>query len=97
MYKIHNQTNNMKIYVIGADHSGKASLEMLERIKAENPNLDIVSVSSIEDIPINDRIKLHSTGIYEFKCPPIVTPTLTCAEKFNKKRKGHERPYKYHR
>lgn len=86
-----------KIYVVGIGAGEFASTEMAMRLAKEHPHCEIVCISSIEEMPMEDRIKSHSIGIHTFKCHPINTVALIDTQKVDRKRKGHERPYKYHR
>ena len=85
-----------KVLVIGAGNG----LDVIEKAKKTlelKGEVEILCVESMKDIPFNERIKSDPSviqQIHEFKA----LPKIEVAPYFDdKKRKGHERPYKYHR
>jgi hypothetical protein len=86
-----------KIYIIGAG-SGKASIEKVKRDLKLKEDIKIILVESMEEIPLEDRLNSNPSiiqQIHKFSAHPILRPITYYND--NKKRKGHERPYKYHR
>lgn len=88
-----------KIYVIGAGENREKALQILKKKFIESgKTVEIVCVESEEDIPLSERFSSDPSKvqhIHEFKAPvfnPVVEPLY-----YYEKRKGHERPYKYHR
>lgn len=85
-----------KVFVIGAGTS-LVAIEKAKKVLELKDDVDIICVESLEDIPFNERLKSDPSviqQIHEFSTPPIL-PSMTY---FNdKKRKGYERPYKFHR
>lgn len=84
-----------KVYVIGYL---KGDIESI-RIAANIPeNTEIVCISSVEEIPIEERLNpgLKQVGIHQLTLCEN-TPNPIHWEKPNKKIKGYERPYKFHK
>lgn len=83
-----------KIYVIGIG-AGIEAIEKAKKILELKEEAEIICVESMDEIPINKRLKSDSTiqQIHKLSAPKII-PYTTFFE--DKKRKGHERPYKYH-
>lgn len=85
-----------KVYVIGSG----IHVDRLEEIRvAVNipANTEIICVSSVEEIPIEDRGQsLINQSVHKFElCDRTVDPIYF--EKPNKKIKGWQRPYKFHK
>jgi predicted aconitase with swiveling domain len=80
-----------KLYVIGASQNSDA----LAKIIAENPNLDVVCVNSVDEIPLTERIKSVNKNIVEIK--QIQLKPNYYQPYFKEKKKNHERPYKFHK
>jgi hypothetical protein len=88
-----------KVFVIGAG-TGVDAIEKAKKILALKEDIEIICVESMEDIPFNERIKSDPSliqQIHQFSASQII-PVMPYFDDFkDKKRKGHERPYKYHR
>ena len=85
-----------KVFVIGAG-TGSDAVEKAKKILKLKDEVEIICVESMEDIPFNERIKSDPSviqQIHEFK-PFLKMEVVPYFD--DKKRKGHERPYKYHR
>lgn len=83
---------------------GSVSDLAIERIKLGlglKEDVEIICVESIEDVPIQERLKYAGSHIHDIHTLKKLEedikllPSIHYAE--DKKRKGHERPYKYHR
>lgn len=86
-----------KVYVIGAGTGLNASKEAITVLNL-NENDEIICVNSIEDVPLEERIKSDPSviqQIHKFSAPPII-PVMPFFET-GKEKKGHERHYKFHR
>ena len=86
-----------KVFVIGAG-TGLDAIEKAKKVLELKGEVEIICVESIEDVPFNERLKSDPSviqQIHKFSAPPIL-PEMTFYDT-NKKRKGHERPYKFHR
>lgn len=79
----------IKIYVIGASSIAEAK----KVFKLNNDDIELIPVNSKEDIPINDRFTSAIAELHKFHAPETL-PT-NYFERNDKK--GHERPYKYHK
>lgn len=85
-----------KVYVIGAENM---DIEKIRRIISTPDNVEIICVKNMEEIPLEDRLKSDPSvihQIHEFKTCPIVPATYSYFGT-EKRVKGHERPYKFHR
>ena len=84
-----------KVYLIGTSISEAKVAEI--RVAANIPtDTEVICVSSVEEIPIEERpitrpLEVHKLTLCEKLPDPI------CWEKPNKKVKGWQRPYKFHR
>lgn len=86
-----------KVFVIGAG-IGAGAIETAKKVLELKDDIEIVCVESMDDIPLRERIKSDPSvvqQIHKFSAPREIpqTPYFYADEK----RKGHERPYKYHR
>jgi hypothetical protein len=85
-----------KVFVIGAG----TGLDAIEKAKKDldlDDTVDIICVNNMDDVPLKERLKSDSSviqQIYEISARPNLEIPLILN---NKRRKGHERPYKYHR
>lgn len=84
-----------KVYVIGSDETNVRKIT--EEILADNKSAEIIFIKDIEDIPFEERLKSVNPPMIIENYKFINHPDLTSTVFFDKKRKGHERPYKYHR
>lgn len=86
-----------KVFIIGAG-TGLDAIEKAKKLLELKGVIEIICVESMEDVPFNERLKSDPSviqQIYKISSPPILSPiTFFDADK---KRKGHERPYKFHR
>ena len=85
-----------KIHIFGAG-TGLDAIEKAKKVLELKGEVEIICVENMEDIPFSERIKSDPSfiqQIYELKDPPII---LVAYFETDKKEKGHERPYKYHR
>ena len=84
-----------KVYIIGSNETNvkKITEEILER----NKSAEIIFVENIKDIPFEERLKSVNPPMIIENYKFINHPDLRSTVFFDKKRKGHERPYKYHR
>lgn len=90
-----------KVFVTGVDNNDNFILEKIRKSLKLDAKTEIVCVNSLEDIPIEDRINLNSeiSSIHEVNkllAPPPI-PDITFIDPSKEKRKGYERPYKYHK
>jgi hypothetical protein len=86
-----------KVFVIGAG-TGLDAIEKAKKVLELKGEVEIICVESMEDIPFNERIKSDPSviqQIHKFSAPPII-PVMPFFET-GKEKKGHERPYKFHR
>ena len=82
-----------KVYVIGAG-SGSEAIEEARKILEIKEDIEIICVKDMDDIPLKEQLSSDPSVIqkvYEFKAPPLITYFD------DKKRSGHERPYKFHK
>lgn len=83
----------LKVYVIGAGNPeiAKKVLDM------EKTDAEIILVNSIEDIPLEERVNRNPPIVEEIFTisahPPL--PELRVFD--NKGKKGHQRPYRFHK
>jgi hypothetical protein len=82
-----------KVFVIGAG-TGLDAIEKAKKFLELKEDVEIICVESIEDVPLPERLNSDLSEIHKFSAPPILS-SLTYFD--DKKRKGYERPYKYHR
>lgn len=85
-----------KVFVIGAG-TGLDAIEKAKKVLELKGEVEIICVENMEDIPFSERIKSDPSviqQIHELKAPPIIQAPYF---ETDKKRKGHERPYKFHR
>ena len=85
-----------KVFVIGAG-TGLDAIEKAKKVLELKGEVEIICVENMEDIPFSERIKSDPSviqQIHELKASPIIPVTYF---ETDKKRKGHERPYKFHR
>ena len=85
-----------KVFVIGAG-TGLDAIEKAKKVLELKGEVEIICVKNMEDIPFSERIKSDPSviqQIHELKAPPIIQVPYF---ETDKKRKGHERPYKFHR
>jgi hypothetical protein len=88
-----------KVYVIGAGTGLNASKEAIIVLNL-NENDEIICVNSIEDVPLEERIKSDPAVIqyiHKFTARPELPELNLIDIRKDKKKKGHERPYKFHR
>ena len=81
-----------KIYVIGAGHIDIEKIRLAVNIPEST---EIILVNSKEDIPFEERMK-SDLSVREIT-PIKLIPRDNLITVFPVKRKGHERPYKFHR
>ncbi|MCE5332731.1 MAG: hypothetical protein LLF95_11415 [Bacteroidales bacterium] len=83
-----------KVYLIGA-HVGAGTYRNNKARFIKPVNAQVICVSSVEDIPIEDRMQ-QIAEVHSLKARSIMDlPLIECANP--DKRKSHERPYKFHR
>lgn len=85
-----------RVYVIGAG-VGIGAIEVAKTVLELEEGVEIICVKTIEDVPLKERFELDSSviqQIHKLNAPPIMP--LIYFEK-EEKRRGHERPYKYHK
>ncbi len=85
-----------KVFVIGAG-TGLDAIEKAKKVLELKGEVEIICVESMEDVPFSERLKSDPSviqQIHELKAPPIIQVPYF---ETDKKRKGHERPYKFHR
>lgn len=95
--------NIKTIYVIGADNPS-AAMEIAKKTLESADSVDhlnVVCVNSIEYIPLNERAKAELGDIQEVhritaRPEMFDLPDLLYTDR-GTRRKGHERPYKYHK
>jgi hypothetical protein len=87
-----------KVIVIGTGH---LDLEEFKLIHQVPEGVEIIQYEKIEDIPLEDRYNPTdiSRVISNYELNNVKVPELKAHsyEFVNNKRKGHERPYKFHR
>lgn len=86
-----------KVFVVGVG-TGLDAIEKAKKVLELKGDVEIICVETIEDIPFSERVKSVGSSIMEihkYSAPPFL-PVMTY-EHIDKKKKGHERPYKYHR
>lgn len=83
-----------KCFLIGA-HVGPEHIAKAREVLSLPEDVQIVCVSKVEDIPIEDRMQQISE-MRSLKAPPIMEIPQINWERPDKK-KGHERQYKFHR
>lgn len=86
-----------KIYVIGHFEGDIETIRVAANIPTDT---EVICVSSVEEIPIEERARqtLKQTSIHQLTLHDEgLLPNPISWEKPYKKRKGHERPFKYHR
>lgn len=84
-----------KVYLIGVG-VGEEHIAAARASLSIAANIPMICVSKVEEIPIEDRIQQISE-MRSLKAPPLLEiPNLIDFER-PKKRKGHERQYKFHR
>ncbi len=85
-----------KVFVIVAG-TGLDAIEKAKKTLELKGEVEIICVESMKDIPFNERIKSDPSVIQQIH-EINALPKIEVAPYFDdKKRKGHERPYKYHR
>jgi len=88
-----------KVYVIGAG-IGLNAIETAKKVLEIKEEVEIICVENMEDVPPSDRIKSDVSTIRQihnyYSAPPIL-PSIYFDDIDEPKRKGHERPYKFHR
>lgn len=87
-----------KVYVIGA---GIDSTE-IERAKAiiGRKDIEVICVNSKDDLPKDDALAydiLVVSQMHKYQAHPPIPELKVVTYEPEPKRKGHERPYKYHR
>jgi NADH dehydrogenase FAD-containing subunit len=85
------------VYVIGAG-VGSEAVETAKQVLQIKGDFKIVCVEDMEEIPLKDRLSSVAGNIMtinKITAPPII-PQVRLID-FENKRKGHERPYKYHK
>lgn len=87
-----------KVYVIGVG-TGSDAMTTARRLLADTPDVELICVNSMEDVPLEERMKSVNDSIMQIHTikPQHIFEDLKLIETYHKKRKGHERPYKYHR
>lgn len=85
-----------KVYVIGTGHNSDQINRMISELcLREKP--EIIYVESMEDIPIAERLNSANPNIIvpalKLKAPKLPESHFIVDKKY----KGHERPYKFHR
>lgn len=86
-----------KVFVIGAG-TGLDAIEKAKKVLELKGDVEIICVERMEDVPFNERLKSDPSviqQIHKFSAQPILAE-ITFMDT-DKKRKGYERPYKYHR
>ena len=89
-----------RILIIAGDNYSQSecaiALAEVKKLFEIKDDEEIIIVEGVEDIPLEDRFRSDAEVIRQFYnlgepelLPPIFYP--------EEKRKGHERPYKYHR
>lgn len=83
-----------KCFLIGA-HVGPEHTAKAREVLSLPEDVQIICVSKVEDIPIEDRMQQISEMRRLNAPPPLLEIPQIYWEK--PKKKGHEPPYKYHR
>ena len=79
-----------KVYVIGHFEGDIETIRVAANIPTDT---EVICVSSVEEIPIGERPKdIVRNNVYPIVNIPRFEPLF-----FPEKRKGHQRPYKFHR
>jgi cysteine synthase len=85
-----------KVFVIGAG-TGLDAIGKAKKVLELKGDVEIICVESVNDVLFKERLKSDPSiiqQIHELKAlPNFEMPFIET----NKKRKGHERPYKFHR
>jgi hypothetical protein len=82
-----------KLYVIGLGDNSK----MLEVLKAEHPQDEIIVVNDKSDIPIGTKLE-NTQEIFKIRNLELdINPYINYKDYYPKGKKGYQRPYKYHR
>ena len=85
-----------KVFVIGAG-TGLDAIEKAKKVLELKEDVEIICVESMEDVPFKERLKSDPSIIQQIHkleaLPKFEIPFIET----DKKRKGHERPYKFHR
>ena len=85
-----------KVYVIVAG-AGDDAKEKANKVLELQDDVEIICVDSVQDIPIDERSLIYNNvmEVHKFIARPLFTDIQY--EYIPKKRKGHERQYKYHK
>jgi cysteine synthase len=86
-----------KIYVVGVG-TGLSAVGKAKEILELKEDVEIICVGSRDDIPFKERLKSDPSiirEIHKFSAPQML-PAPTYFDT-NKKIKGHQRPYKFHK
>lgn len=78
-----------KVYVIGA-----ASIETAKAALGLKEDVEIICITSVEDIPFSERIKLTAPKIERIHELSMI-PKTTCFD--DNKKANHKKPYKFHK
>lgn len=84
-----------KVYVLGA---GDSDIQKIREITSIPDNVEIVCISSMENIPIEEQFNSDIATvrqIHKFSAPPLL-PLMPYIST-DRKTKGYERPYKFHK
>lgn len=85
-----------KVFVIGAG-TGLDAIEKAKKTLELKGDVEIILVETLEDIPLKERFSSDPSVIQQIHKFETL-PRIEVAPYFpDKKRKGHERPYKFHR
>jgi hypothetical protein len=82
-----------KVYVIGAN---SVDIEKIRSRLSVPINTEIIVVEKLSDLPDGIEEVFHVKDFGK-KIPIDPMPLIEPFQTFNEKRKGHERPYKYHK
>lgn len=85
-----------KIFVIGLG-KGTVAIEKVKEILALKENAEVILIEKLDDIPLEERKLAKVQEIHKFSAPTILPEIDNMRYYDNKKYKGHERPYKYHK
>ena len=82
------------IVIVDGGKNGNAAINLI-KASIENNDVKIIHVDSINEIPMNERIKLDVTNKENFQ----ISAPHSQFDYFvdDKKKGGHKRPYKYHK
>jgi hypothetical protein len=86
-----------KVFVLGVK-AGLNTIEKVEEALKISKDVEIIHVESIEDVPLKERLSSDPSvvqKIYTIDDSAIYQHNFYIDE--NKKKKGYEKPYKYHR